>query len=56
VYDALGREVTTLVDDRRYPGQHTVTWTPPAGAASGMYYAHLTAGGSRATIPMVHVR
>lgn len=56
VYDALGREVTVLVEERRYPGQHTVTWTPSARAASGMYYAHLTAGGSRATIPMVHIR
>jgi len=56
VYDALGREVAVLVEERRYPGQHTATWTPSAGAASGMYYAHLTAGGSRATIPMVHVR
>lgn len=56
VYDALGREVAVLVEERRYPGQHTVTWTPPARAASGMYYAHLTAGSSRATIPMVRVR
>jgi hypothetical protein len=56
VHDALGREVAVLVDERRYPGRHTVTWTVPSGSASGMYYARLVAGGSQATIPMAHVR
>lgn len=56
VYDALGREVAVLVDDRRFPGRYTVTWTAPSGAASGTYYARLMAGGSQATLPMVRVR
>lgn len=56
VYDALGREVAVLVNDRRFPGRYTVTWTPPSRAATGIYYARLIAGGSQATIPMVHIR
>lgn len=56
VYDALGREVGVLVDDRRFPGRYTVTWTAPAGAASGTYYGRIVAGGKQAVIPMVHIQ
>lgn len=56
VYDALGREFEVLVDDRRFPGRYTVTWTAPAGTASGIYYGRLVAGGAHATVPMVRVR
>jgi len=49
IYDALGRKVATLVDDRQYPGKHRTSWdgrtdngTP---AASGIYFAKLTLWG-----------
>jgi len=43
VYDILGREVATLVNEQMTPGQHNVTWNA-AGMASGVYFYRLTAG------------
>ncbi len=37
VYDTLGREVATLVNDEIKPGSHEVTWNAN-GFASGVYY------------------
>lgn len=37
VYDILGREVTTLVDELRQPGAYTVRWGAK-GLSSGVYY------------------
>lgn len=56
VYDARGRIVAVLVDDRRFPGRHTATWSPAPGTASGVFYGRLVAGTSQATIPMMLVR
>ena len=43
VYNVLGQEVATLVDDLKEPGTYTVQWNA-SGVASGVYYYKLTAG------------
>ena len=43
VYDVLGQEVSTLVDEVKEPGKYTVSWD--AGKlASGVYIYSITAG------------
>jgi hypothetical protein len=43
VFDILGREVTTLVDEKVEGGEHTIEWN--AGKlSSGVYYYRLIAG------------
>ena len=44
VYDVLGREVATLVNEVKPPGTYTVQWKPE-NLASGIYIARLEAGG-----------
>ena len=47
VYDILGREVATLVNEVKQPGEYTVRWdarqvpTGRDGLASGVYFYHL---------------
>jgi hypothetical protein len=43
VYDVLGREVATLVNEVKQPGTYTVTWDG-SGLASGVYLYRLHAG------------
>ncbi len=43
VYDLLGREVATLVNEVKQPGEHTVTWDAQA-MATGVYFYKLQAG------------
>ena len=43
VFDLLGREVATLVNEVKRPGIHTVQWDA-ADLASGIYFYRLTAG------------
>lgn len=43
VYDALGRLVTTLVDETQRPGSYQVPWSP-VQAVPGVYYLVLRAG------------
>lgn len=43
VYDGLGREVATLVNEVKQPGDYDVTWDA-TGLASGVYLCRLTAG------------
>jgi hypothetical protein len=43
VYDLLGREVATLVDEKKAPGRYEVAFDA-AGLASGTYIYRLTAG------------
>lgn len=42
VYDMLGREVATLVDDSQSPGSYEVEFTPKSGLASGAYIYRLS--------------
>lgn len=44
IYDVLGREVASLVDETTRPGTYTVTWDA-RGVASGVYFYRLKAGG-----------
>jgi hypothetical protein len=43
VYDLLGREVATLVNEVRNPGSYSVTWNA-SGVASGIYLYRLQVG------------
>ncbi|MBI2619021.1 MAG: T9SS type A sorting domain-containing protein [Ignavibacteriales bacterium] len=43
IYDVLGREVTTLVNEKLNPGSYEVTWEA-AGLPSGIYFYRLRAG------------
>ncbi|MBX2990996.1 MAG: T9SS type A sorting domain-containing protein [Bacteroidetes bacterium] len=47
VYDLLGREVATLVNERMNPGTYSATWNA-AGFASGVYFYRLQAGSASA--------
>lgn len=44
VYDLLGREVATLVNEVKMPGVHTEHWDA-SHVASGVYVYRLQAGG-----------
>jgi hypothetical protein len=55
VYDFLGREVSTLVNEVKDPGSYTVPFDG-SGLASGVYYCRLTAGGFVRTRSMILVR
>jgi hypothetical protein len=55
VYDVLGREVATLVNEPKDAGTHSVTWDA-AGLPSGVYYYRLEAGGYVATKKLVLLR
>jgi hypothetical protein len=44
VFDVLGREVATLVNEKKAAGQHAVEWLP-ANLPSGVYYCRLEADG-----------
>ncbi len=43
IYDILGREVATLVNERMNPGVYTVTWNA-SRLSSGIYFARIEAG------------
>ncbi|MFC1547896.1 T9SS type A sorting domain-containing protein, partial [Candidatus Neomarinimicrobiota bacterium] len=52
IYDLLGREVATLVDDVIQPGSHDVAWD--AGSQpSGIYLARLVTPGYSKTIKLL---
>jgi C1A family cysteine protease len=45
IFNILGQEVHTLVDEVKKPGHYTVTWDA-SNMASGVYFYRLTAGGT----------
>jgi hypothetical protein len=55
VFDVLGREVATLVNENLQPGNYEVTFDA-AGLPSGVYYYRLTAGGFSSVRKMVLLR
>ena len=55
VYDAMGREVVRLVDQRLHAGTHSVTWDA-SGLPSGAYLYRLTAGSFAEARMMVLLR
>ena len=44
VFDVLGREVSTLVNERKQPGRYQVVWNG-AGVSSGVYFYKLESNG-----------
>ena len=52
VYDQLGREVATLVNDKLNPGSYEINWDA-ADYASGVYYYKLVSGSFTETKKMV---
>jgi hypothetical protein len=55
VYNLMGQKVATLVDEMKAAGQYNVRWNA-AGAASGMYYYRLEAGGQSITRKMTLIK
>ncbi len=55
VYDVLGREVATLVNEVKQPGSYEVMWDA-TGFASGLYLYRLTAGSFVQTKKLVLLR
>jgi len=56
VFDILGREVKTLLADRRSPGLYTIIFNAALEASSGIYYYRMEAGSIRMTRRMVLLR
>jgi hypothetical protein len=52
IYNVLGQEVTTLVDEAKEPGYYTVTWDA-SDMATGIYFYRLMAGEYAETRRMV---
>ncbi len=55
LYDAMGREVRTLVDSRHAPGKYEVQWNA-TNEASGVYYYQIRAGDWSATKSLILVK
>jgi hypothetical protein len=55
VYDVLGREVATLVNEVKEPGTYTVQFDG-SNLASGVYFCRLSAGNYLATHKMILMR
>jgi hypothetical protein len=55
IYDILGREAASLVDETRAPGTYRVIWDA-SGFSSGVYFYWLKAGGFAETKKLVLVR
>jgi len=52
VYDMLGRQVETLVDEKRQAGEHRVVWDA-SGYSSGVYFYRIEAGDFAETRKMI---
>lgn len=52
IYDMLGREVATLVNEKKQPGEYTVEWKA-ANVPSGVYFYRLVAGNFVQTKKMI---
>ncbi len=55
VYDVLGREVASLIDEEKEPGTYAVRWDA-ANAASGVYWYRMTAGEISLVRPLMVVK
>jgi hypothetical protein len=55
IYDVLGREVATLVNQQQRPGNYEVKWDA-TGQASGVYFYKLTAGSYSETKKMLFLQ
>lgn len=55
IFDVSGRRIAVLDAGRRDAGRHIVPWSP-RGAASGVYFCHLRAGGETRTSKLILVQ
>jgi len=55
IYDILGREVATLVNEPLQPGTYSVEWNA-ANFASGIYFYSITTGEFTETKKMVLIK
>jgi hypothetical protein len=55
VYDVLGKEVATLVNELKSPGEYSVRFNA-SRLASGVYYYRLQAGGFSETKKLLLLR
>lgn len=56
VFDLLGREVATLVDEQKAAGSYEVSFDPRRAYSSGVYFCHLTAGRRSKTVRMLFAK
>ncbi len=59
IVDASGRLVSTLLDERRVAGEHSVEWLPGRNGespANGVYFAILEADGRKSKLGLIYVR
>lgn len=52
VYNVLGQLVTTLIDDEKSAGRHSVVWNASA-LASGIYFCRIESNSFTRTMKMV---
>jgi len=52
IYDIIGREAATLVNEQLKPGKYRADWDA-AGFSSGIYFYELTAGNFKETLKMI---
>jgi hypothetical protein len=55
IYDILGQEIATVVNERKQPGEYNVTWNAE-GVPSGVYFYRIVAGEFIETKKMVLIR
>ena len=59
VYDVLGREVATLVNEEKHAGSYEVEFNPVSGIrnlASGIYFYKLQVGSYSSTKKMIYLK
>jgi len=55
IYDAIGKEITVLVDGKLSAGSHTVTWNA-SNLASGVYFCRIEADNFKMTNKMLFMK
>jgi hypothetical protein len=53
LFDVLGREIATLFNGEKDPGQYEVEFSAKGGYTSGVYLYRLTTGNGTATKKMI---
>lgn len=56
IYDALGRQVAQLVNERQQAGSYSVRFAPERNRASGVYFYRLTSGLNTAVKKMIYMK
>jgi hypothetical protein len=56
IFDILGREIDTIVDEYNFPGYYSFTFQPRFNLASGVYFYRLISGNLSKTKKMVYLK